>query len=169
MERKFAQRCRELMLTAWSADVQEQLRLWAEELDRKRTRWSASQRGKDLSHPRASAPSRRHRTPATAKNWFAFGLAASGRPPTTAPFCPTTCNGSRRAMARSFEFRPANANFSAANSMLWVPHSRRSIVSTGSCQLGPRVSSILNTSRPALPVKHIGWAGDAGQALLHRN
>ena len=33
MKRKFAQRCRELMLTAWSADVQEQLRLWAEELD----------------------------------------------------------------------------------------------------------------------------------------
>ena len=34
MKRKFAQHCRELMLTAWSADVQEQLRLWAEELDR---------------------------------------------------------------------------------------------------------------------------------------
>jgi hypothetical protein len=34
MKREFARRCRELMLTAWSADVQEQLRLWAEELDR---------------------------------------------------------------------------------------------------------------------------------------
>jgi hypothetical protein len=34
MKRKFAQHCRELMLTAWSAAVQEQLRLWAEELDR---------------------------------------------------------------------------------------------------------------------------------------
>jgi hypothetical protein len=34
MKREFAQRCRELMLTAWSADVQEQLRSWAEELDR---------------------------------------------------------------------------------------------------------------------------------------
>jgi hypothetical protein len=34
MRRKFAQRCRELMLNAWSADVQEQLLLWAEELDR---------------------------------------------------------------------------------------------------------------------------------------
>ena len=33
MKQKFAQRCRELMLTAWSAAVQEQLRLWAEELD----------------------------------------------------------------------------------------------------------------------------------------
>jgi hypothetical protein len=34
MKRKFAQRCRELMFSARSADVQEQLRLWAEELDR---------------------------------------------------------------------------------------------------------------------------------------
>jgi hypothetical protein len=34
MKRKFAQRCRELMLAAWSVNVQEQLRLWAEELDR---------------------------------------------------------------------------------------------------------------------------------------
>ena len=33
MKRKFSQRCRDLMLTAWSAAVQEQLRLWAEELD----------------------------------------------------------------------------------------------------------------------------------------
>jgi hypothetical protein len=33
MKREFARRCRELMLAAWSADVQEQLRLWAEELD----------------------------------------------------------------------------------------------------------------------------------------
>jgi hypothetical protein len=33
MERKFARRCRELMLAAGSADAREQLRLWAEELD----------------------------------------------------------------------------------------------------------------------------------------
>jgi len=33
MKREFAQRCRELMLVAWSAEVQEQLRLWAEEFD----------------------------------------------------------------------------------------------------------------------------------------
>ena len=33
MKRKFAQRCRELMRTAWSPVIQEQLRLWAEELD----------------------------------------------------------------------------------------------------------------------------------------
>ena len=33
MKRKFAQRCRELMLAAWSVNVQEQLRLWAEEFD----------------------------------------------------------------------------------------------------------------------------------------
>jgi hypothetical protein len=33
MEREFAQRCRELMRTAWSPVIQEQLRLWAEELD----------------------------------------------------------------------------------------------------------------------------------------
>ena len=33
MKRSYAQRCRELMLTAWSAEVQEQLRLWAEEFD----------------------------------------------------------------------------------------------------------------------------------------
>jgi hypothetical protein len=35
MERQFARRCREMMLGAWSADVQEQLRLWAEELDQR--------------------------------------------------------------------------------------------------------------------------------------
>ena len=28
-----ARRCRELMLAAWSADLREQLRLWAEEFD----------------------------------------------------------------------------------------------------------------------------------------
>jgi hypothetical protein len=33
MKREFARRCRELMLVAWSPVVQEQLRLWAEELD----------------------------------------------------------------------------------------------------------------------------------------
>ena len=31
--REFSRRCRELMLRAWSAEVQEQLRLWAEEFD----------------------------------------------------------------------------------------------------------------------------------------
>jgi hypothetical protein len=35
MERQFARRCREMMLCAWSADLQEQLRLWAEELDQR--------------------------------------------------------------------------------------------------------------------------------------
>ena len=33
MKREFARRCRELMLAAWSADLREQLRLWAEEFD----------------------------------------------------------------------------------------------------------------------------------------
>jgi hypothetical protein len=33
MKRKFARRCRELMLAAGSADACEQLRLWADELD----------------------------------------------------------------------------------------------------------------------------------------
>jgi len=33
MKREFARRCRELMLVAWSPVIQEQLRLWAEELD----------------------------------------------------------------------------------------------------------------------------------------
>jgi hypothetical protein len=50
MKRKFAQRCRELMLTAWSAAVQEQLRLWAEELDQQA---DALER---LSAPKVSEP-----------------------------------------------------------------------------------------------------------------
>ncbi len=33
MKRKFARRCRGLMLVAGSAEAREQLRLWAEELD----------------------------------------------------------------------------------------------------------------------------------------
>lgn len=34
MKRKFARHCRELMHAARSAEVREQLRLWAEELDK---------------------------------------------------------------------------------------------------------------------------------------
>jgi hypothetical protein len=35
MERQFARRCREMMLATWSPVIQEQLRLWADELDQK--------------------------------------------------------------------------------------------------------------------------------------
>jgi DNA invertase Pin-like site-specific DNA recombinase len=79
MKREFARRCRELMLAAWSAEIQEQLRLWAEELDRQADTLEHHSARKGLSHPRASAPSRRHRMPAAAQNWLAFDLAASGR------------------------------------------------------------------------------------------
>jgi hypothetical protein len=50
MKRKFSQRCRDLMVTAWSAAVQEQLRLWAEELDQQA---DALER---LSAPKVSEP-----------------------------------------------------------------------------------------------------------------
>jgi hypothetical protein len=49
--REFSRRCRELMLRAWSAEVQEQLRLWAEEFDQQ-----ADALERQLAAPKGSEP-----------------------------------------------------------------------------------------------------------------
>src|SRR6202047_4489610 len=109
MKREFARRCRELMLTAWSAEVQEQLRLWAEELDQQADTLER-QLGQNGSEPPENVSAK-----GDIGRCLRTGLRSASRhqggPPMTAPFSPATlCNGSRRAMVRTFAFRPANAN-----------------------------------------------------------